>query len=72
MRSSHGLSVTLLGPDIAHRTMFEAMLAGRAAKVTGLSDSLSLLRSRPRSTGQRIQKLFDQLTHCLLYTSRCV
>jgi hypothetical protein len=43
--------------------MFEAMLAGRAAKVTGLSDSLSLLRSRPRSTGQRIQKLFDQLTH---------
>jgi hypothetical protein len=63
MCSSHRLSVTLLGPDIAHRKMFEAMLAGRVSRLTWLSDSLSLPISRPRAAGQRIQKLFDQLTH---------
>jgi hypothetical protein len=39
------------------------MLAGRVSRLTWLSDSLSLPISRPRAAGQRIQKLFDQLTH---------
>jgi len=62
MHSSHRLSVTLLGPDIAHRKMFEAMLAGRVSRLTWLSDSLSLLKNRKATAGQRIQKFFDQLT----------
>jgi hypothetical protein len=63
MRSSHRLSVTLLGPDIAHRKMLEVMLAGRVSKLTWLSDSLSLPKSRTIAAGRRIQKLFDQITH---------
>jgi hypothetical protein len=62
MKTSRGLSVTLIGPDIDHRKSLEAMLTGRVTELTWLPDSLSLRRGQPLTVWQRIRRALDQLS----------
>jgi len=63
LSTAHRLSVTLLGPDIDHKKSLEAMLASRISELTWLPDSISLHQGRTLGVGQRIQRVFDQLTY---------
>ncbi len=56
-------SVTLLGPQIDHKSSLEAMLANQQVKLSWLPDSISTLEGLPRSRTGRLRRLLDQLTH---------
>ena len=63
MRTIRPISVNLLGPDIDHKQSLQAMLKGRVSKVTWLPDTSSLLKGRPPTLTQRVQRAVDQLSH---------
>ena len=60
MRQHEELRVTLLGPNIDHRSSLESMLKEHARSVSWMPDSSCFFHDRPATIGRRVGRALDQ------------